>query len=29
VETVGDVSCAEVVREGKIDRPFIGDVSQD
>jgi uncharacterized protein (DUF1330 family) len=29
VETVGDVSCAEVVWEGKIDRLFIGDTSQD
>jgi hypothetical protein len=29
VETVGDVSCAEVVWEGKIDVPFIGDASQD
>ena len=29
VETVGDVSRAEVVWEGKIDRPFIGDASQD
>jgi uncharacterized protein (DUF1330 family) len=29
VETVGDVSGAEVVWEGKIDRPFIGDASQD
>jgi hypothetical protein len=29
VETVGDVSWAEVVWEGKIDRPFIGDASQD
>ena len=28
VETVGDVSHAEVVWEGKIDRPFIGDASQ-
>ena len=27
LETVGDVSCAEVVWEGKIDRPF-GDASQ-
>ena len=29
VENVGDVSRAEVVWEGKIDRPFIGDASQD
>jgi hypothetical protein len=29
VETVGDVSRAEVVWEGKIDRPFIGDASQE
>ncbi len=29
VETVGDVSRAEVVWEGKIDRTFIGDASQD
>ena len=29
VETVGDVSRAEVVWEGRIDRPFIGDASQD
>jgi uncharacterized protein (DUF1330 family) len=29
VETVGHVSRAEVVWEGKIDRPFIGDASQD
>ena len=29
VETVGDVSRAEVVWEGQVDRPFIGDASQD
>ena len=29
VGTVGDVSCAEVVWEGKIERLFIGDASQD
>ena len=29
METVGDVSCAEVVWEGKIDRVFIGDASED
>ena len=29
VETVGAVSRAEVVWEGKIDRPFIGDAGQD
>jgi len=29
VETVGDVSCAEVVWEGQVDMPFIGDTTQD
>ena len=29
VETVGDVSRAEVVWEGRVDRCFIGDASQD
>ena len=29
VESVGDVSGAEVVWEGQIDRPLIGDASQD
>ena len=29
VETVGDVSRAEVVWEGQVDRPFIGDATHD
>ena len=29
VETVGDVSHAEVVWEGQVDMPFIGDAAQD